>query len=92
MGGGFLWGAFAHAFLCLMVVFNQQPQPGSSIPLTMGAVGVLVSYTGTALLPTQIAVNSGTTPKNGPQNLRYRCPTCDGPLKKNGYHQRRKTW
>jgi len=29
-------------------------------------------------------VNSGTTPKNGPQNLRYRCPTSDGPLKKNG--------
>lgn len=27
-------------------------------------------------------VNSGTAPKNGPQNLRYRCPTCDGPLKK----------
>ena len=21
---------------------------------------------------------------------RYRCPTCDGPLKENGYHQRRK--
>ena len=26
MGGGFLWGAFAHAFLCLMVVFTQQAQ------------------------------------------------------------------
>ena len=39
-------GAFAHAFLCLTVVFTQQPQPGSSIPLTMSAVGVLVSYAG----------------------------------------------
>lgn len=29
MGGGFLWGAFAHAFLCLTVVFTQQPQPTS---------------------------------------------------------------
>ena len=46
MGGGFLWGAFAHAFLCLTVVITQQPQPGSSIPLTMSAVGVLVSYAG----------------------------------------------
>ena len=27
MGGGFLWGAFAHAFLCLTVVFTQQPNP-----------------------------------------------------------------
>ena len=25
MGGGFLWEAFAHAFLCLTVVFTQQP-------------------------------------------------------------------
>ncbi len=25
MGGGFLWGAFAHAFLCLTVVFTKQP-------------------------------------------------------------------
>ena len=39
MGGGFLWGAFAHAFLCLIVVFTKQPQPGSSIPLTISAVG-----------------------------------------------------
>ena len=26
MGGGFLWGAFTHTFLCLMVVFTQQAQ------------------------------------------------------------------
>ena len=39
-GWGFpVRGAFAHTFLCLMVGFTQQPQPGSSIPLTMGAVG-----------------------------------------------------
>ena len=25
MGGGFLWGAFAHAFLCLMVVLPNNP-------------------------------------------------------------------
>lgn len=27
MGGGFLWEAFAHAFLCLMAVFTKQPNP-----------------------------------------------------------------
>ena len=26
--------------------FTKQPQPGSSIPLTISAVGVLVSYAG----------------------------------------------
>lgn len=41
-------------------------------------------YRDSLILPTQLVVNSGTTPKNGPQNLRYRCPTSDGPLKKNG--------
>ena len=50
MGGGFLWEAFAHAFLCLMAVFTQQPQPGNSIPLTMSAVWVLVSYAGGGLV------------------------------------------
>ncbi len=27
MGGGFLWGAFAHAFLCLTVVLPNNPNP-----------------------------------------------------------------
>jgi len=35
MGGGFLWEAFAHAFLCLMAVFTKQPQP-TSPPSTSG--------------------------------------------------------
>ena len=45
-GWGFPVGSFRSCFLCLIVVFTQQPQPGSSIPLTMSAVGVLVSYSG----------------------------------------------
>ena len=45
MGGGFLWGAFAHAFLCLTVVLLNNPTR-CSIPLTISAVGVLVSYAG----------------------------------------------
>ena len=46
-GWGFpVRGSFRSCFLCLIVVFTQQPQPGSSIPLTMSAVGVLVSYAG----------------------------------------------
>ena len=31
--------------------FTKQPQPGSSIPLTISAVGVLVSYAGEGQLP-----------------------------------------
>ena len=45
-GWGFPVGSFRSCFLCLIVVFTKQPQPGSSIPLTMSAVGVLVSYAG----------------------------------------------
>ena len=46
-GWGFpVRGSFCPCFLCLIVVFTKQPQPGSSIPLTMSAVGVLVSYAG----------------------------------------------
>jgi len=45
-GWGFPVGSFCPCFLCLIVVFTKQPQPGSSIPLTMSAVGVLVSYSG----------------------------------------------
>ena len=45
-GWGFPVGSFRSCFLCLIVVFTKQPQPGSSIPLTMSAVGVLVSYSG----------------------------------------------
>ena len=50
MGGGFLWGAFAHAFLCLTVVLLNNPTR-CSIPLTISAVGVLVSYAGEGQLP-----------------------------------------
>ena len=46
MGGGFLWEAFAHAFFVFNGGFYSTTQPGSSIPLTMSAVGVLVSYAG----------------------------------------------
>ena len=46
-GWGFpVRGSVRSCFLCLIVVFTKQPQPGSSIPLTMSAVGVLVSYSG----------------------------------------------
>ena len=43
-------GAFAHAFFVFNGGFTKQPQPGSSIPLTMSAVGVLVSYAGGGLV------------------------------------------
>ena len=45
-GWGFPVGAFAHAFFVFNGGFTKQPQPGSSIPLTMSVVGVLVSYAG----------------------------------------------
>ena len=79
----------------MLFVFNggfYQTTPGPvQYPLDYKCGLGLVGYTGTALT-TQLVVNSGTAPKNGSQNLRYRCPTCDGPLKENGYHQRRRTW
>ena len=68
MGGGFLWGAFAHAFLCLTVVLPNNPNP-VQYPLDYKCGLGLVGYTGTALNST--SVNSGTAPKNGPQNPRY---------------------
>ena len=42
-GWGFpVRGAFAHAFFVFNGGFTKHPQPGSSIPLTMGAVGAFV--------------------------------------------------
>ena len=47
MGGGFLWGAFAHAFLCLTVVLLNNPDP-VQYPLDHKCGWGLVGYTGTA--------------------------------------------
>ena len=41
MGGGFLWGLSLMLFV-FNGGFTKHPQPGSSIPLTMGAVGAFV--------------------------------------------------
>ena len=73
-GWGFPVGSFRSCFLCLMVVLLNNPNP-VQYPLDYKCGLGLVGYTGTALT-TQLVVNSGTTPKNGPQNLRYRCPIC----------------
>ena len=48
MGGGFLWGAFAHAFLCLTVVLLNNPNP-VQYPFDHKCGWDLVGYTGTAL-------------------------------------------
>lgn len=46
-GWGFpVRGSFRSCFFVFNGGFTKQPQPGSSIPLTMSAVGVLVSYAG----------------------------------------------
>lgn len=73
-GWGFPVGSFCPCFLCLTVVLPNNPNP-VQYPLDYKCGLGLVGYTGTALT-TQLVVNSGTTPKNGPQNLRYRCPIC----------------
>ena len=52
-----------------MVVLLNNPNP-VQYPLDYKCGLGLVGYTGTALT-TQLVVNSGTTPKNGPQNPRY---------------------
>ena len=85
MGGGFLWGAFAHAFLCLMVVLPNNPNP-VQYPLDYKCGLGLVGYTGTALT-TQLVLTPVQHPRMG-----LKTPaTCDGPLTKNGCHQHRKT-
>ena len=85
MGGGFLWGAFAHAFLCLTVVLPNNPNP-VQYPLDYKCGLGLVGYTGTALT-TQLVLTPVRHPRMG-----LKTPvTCDGPLTKNGCHQHRKT-
>ena len=41
-GWGFPVGSFRSCFFVFNGGFTKQPQPGSSIPLTMGAVGAFV--------------------------------------------------
>ena len=50
-GWGFPVGSFCPCFFVFNGGFTKQPQPGSSIPLTISAVGVLVSYAGEGQLP-----------------------------------------
>ena len=45
-GWGFPVGSFRSCFFVFNGGFTKQPRPGSSIPLTMSAVWVLVSYAG----------------------------------------------
>ena len=63
MGGGFLWGAFAHAFLCLTVVLLNNPNP-VQYPLDYKCGLGLVGYTGTALT-TQLVLTPVQHPRMG---------------------------
>ena len=84
-GWGFPVGSFRSCFLCLMVVLLNNPNP-VQYPLDYKCGLGLVGYTGTALT-TQLVLTPVRHPRMG-----LKTPaTCDGPLKKNGCHQHRKT-
>ena len=64
-GWGFPVGSFRSCFLCLTVVLPNNPNP-VQYPLDYKCGLGLVGY-----FNHSTSVNSGTAPKNGPQNPRY---------------------